>query len=240
MAKSIKKLIAFKLRRKGKSIKEIAKLISVSKSSVSIWCRDIQLTPKQKLNLQKKMIKAGHLGRLRGALTNKMKKEKRLHFYTELARKKVGKLTNRDLSIAGLGIYWGEGSKGKYSFANSDPLMVIFMSKWLQKYMRVKKDDLSPRVYINEIHREREKKVLRFWATLLDLPKQQFSKTVFIKARQKKTYANHDSHYGILTLRVAKSTNLSYYVLGMVDVLRNKSLLGSSVGKSTALIKRGS
>ena len=240
MAKSIKKLIAFKLRRKGKSIKEIAKLISVSKSSVSIWCRDIQLTPKQKLNLQKKMIRAGHLGRLRGALTNKMKKEKRLHFYTELARKKVGKLTNRDLFIAGLGIYWGEGSKGKFSFANSDPFMVIFMSMWIQKYLRMEKRYFLPRVYINEIHRKREKKVLHFWSTLLNLPRQQFYKTVFIKAKQKKIYTNHNTHYGILTLRVAKSTNLSYYVLGMIDVLRNNSRLGSSVGKSTALIKRGS
>lgn len=240
MAKSKEKFLALKLRREGNSIKEIAQIIHVSKSSVSLWCKDMQLTAKQRLRLEKRMIAAGHLGRLRGAETNRLKKEKNLQFYTKLAKKKVDMLSNRDLFITGLGIYWGEGSKGKFSFTNSDPLMVTFMSNWLQTYIHVGKSDLKPRIYINEIHRHRESKVMHFWSTLLDLPKHQFNRTVFIKTRQKKIYANHNTHQGLLTLRVAKSTNLSYYVLGMMNILRNNKRLGSSVGKSTALIKRGS
>jgi len=47
MAKPIKKSQALELRKKGKSIKEIARQLEVAKSSVSLWCRDIELAPKQ-------------------------------------------------------------------------------------------------------------------------------------------------------------------------------------------------
>jgi len=42
------KSIAISLRKKGKSYGEILKKIKVSKSSLNLWLRDLELTPKQK------------------------------------------------------------------------------------------------------------------------------------------------------------------------------------------------
>ena len=46
MAKSAQKLQARTLRRQGKSIGEIAKIVGISKDSASHWCRDVALTKK--------------------------------------------------------------------------------------------------------------------------------------------------------------------------------------------------
>lgn len=47
MAKSKEKLEAINLRKKGQSIKYIAKTLSVSIGSVSLWCKDVVLTEEQ-------------------------------------------------------------------------------------------------------------------------------------------------------------------------------------------------
>ena len=47
MAKPEKKREARQYRRQGKSMKWIAERIGVARSSVSVWTRDIQLTPEQ-------------------------------------------------------------------------------------------------------------------------------------------------------------------------------------------------
>lgn len=43
MARTVEKNKALKLRQKGKSINEIAKILDIPKSTISVWCRDIQL-----------------------------------------------------------------------------------------------------------------------------------------------------------------------------------------------------
>lgn len=54
MAKVKEKQQVLLLRRKGESIKDIAKKLYVSKGSVSLWCQEIVLTPKQATVLKKK------------------------------------------------------------------------------------------------------------------------------------------------------------------------------------------
>ncbi len=51
--KSEKRLEARKLRIDGLSLKEISEKIAVSKSSVSLWVRNIELTYEQKLKLNR-------------------------------------------------------------------------------------------------------------------------------------------------------------------------------------------
>jgi len=58
MAKSKERNRAIELRKKGESIKVIAKKIGVSKSSTSIWCRDIILSPMQIQKLHESMVRS--------------------------------------------------------------------------------------------------------------------------------------------------------------------------------------
>lgn len=52
------------LRRTGKSIKKIAKLLGVSVSIVSVWCREVELTEEQKEKLKRRKVRVRHLRRL--------------------------------------------------------------------------------------------------------------------------------------------------------------------------------
>jgi orotate phosphoribosyltransferase-like protein len=55
------------LRKQGMSLKQIMREVDISKSTASLWCREIVLTEAQRRVLKKKMIEGGHAGRLKGA-----------------------------------------------------------------------------------------------------------------------------------------------------------------------------
>lgn len=217
MAKFEKRLEARILRREGWSIRNIALHLDVSKASASLWCRDIELTKEQK----EKFIADGHRGRLLGAETNKRKKQYRIEQCNAEALKIVGHLSERDRFIVGIALYWGEGSKkSKMSFVNSEPALALFMLRWFQEFMGVKKEDFMPRIFINEMHRSRAEKVLIFWSDYLGLEREQFSKIVFLKMKAKKVYENYDNYYGVLALGARNSALLKYRILGLIDALK--------------------
>lgn len=223
MAKFEKRLIAIRLRRAGQSIRSIAMRLGVSKSTVSVWCRDLQLTRAQKLRLMKNAIRAGHRGRMMGAQRNKEKKREQIEFYKQLGKQDVGKLTTRDWLIAGVALYWGEGSKkSRFAFTNSDPQMIQFVSRWLRKAFGVKRSEFMPRIFINAIHAPRIGKVMSFWSQLLQVPTHQFGKPILLRDRPKKIYENHDSYYGVLALGVRNSNKIKYKVLGLIDAIKDQ------------------
>ncbi|MDO8264939.1 MAG: helix-turn-helix domain-containing protein, partial [Candidatus Parcubacteria bacterium] len=107
MAKFKEKNIALKLRKKGNSIKDIAKKIGVVKSSVSRWCRDIELTKKQIQKLGEKM----KAGAYKGARVQYARRIERIKKYEQIGINRIGRLSDRDFLLSGLALYWGEGTK---------------------------------------------------------------------------------------------------------------------------------
>jgi hypothetical protein len=224
MAKFDMKPLAVKLRRNGLSIGAIARELEISKSTASIWCRDIELSPSQRDLLTQNAIKAGHRGRMIGAEVNRQKRMRSIENAREWANTLLQDISNRDLLVAGVVLYWAEGGKGgrgRFDFANSDPSMIRFMVLWLEVIMNVSKSELMPRLAINEIHKPRINKVLKFWSTLVQVPKSAFGNPTFIKAKHKKIYENHDTYYGVLRLRIEKSSNIGYKMLSLVEILRS-------------------
>lgn len=63
MAKSLLRLEARKLRKRGISVRRIAQTLGISKSTVSEWVRDIILTLEQLEMLKGACLKGGELGR---------------------------------------------------------------------------------------------------------------------------------------------------------------------------------
>jgi intein/homing endonuclease len=53
---------AIHLRQQGKSVKQITKLLKISRSSASIWVREVKLSQKQKANLKERELKGGMKG----------------------------------------------------------------------------------------------------------------------------------------------------------------------------------
>lgn len=219
MAKVSQRQQARDMRRQGRSIKDIARTLAVSKSSASVWCEDIVLTPKQLNVLHVKMVEASKVGRVAG--TNKNKENRLLAMAEEKKRAEhqINHTSDRDILFLGLGLYWGEGSKNserKFVFTNSDPASIKLMMKWvlLQGF---KKEDFIFRVHINEIHKKREKVVTEYWKKYLNLSNQQMRKTVYIKTANKKVYENYPKYYGIGRLTLKNSTRFKYRIMAMLD-----------------------
>ena len=213
---------ALKLRRKGMSIKTISEKLGVSKGTASVWCRDIILTQEQEKHLKEGMIKAGHKGRMLGAEMNRKKKTDAIAFYRESGKKDIDSLSQRELFLTGVSLYWAEGVKAqqtRLAFVNSDPKLIRFMYRWFSVCLQVKSDEFAPRIFINEMHTKREKILVEYWSSLLQLPKEQFGNVVFLKMKQKKVYENYDSYFGVLSLGVAKSAHLKYKILGLIEAL---------------------
>ena len=224
MARYQERIEARKMREKGMSLGAISSKLNVSKSSISLWCRDIILSLDQVNFLTEKVTKAGLAGRMKGSEMNRKKKRDNIDRMRELAKKEIGKISQRDLLMIGTALYWGEGCKNgsRLIFVNSDPDMIKIMYRFFREILNVPKELFQPTVQINEIHKPRIKKILNFWSFLLDLPLSQFGNTYYIKTASKKVYDNYDSYYGILRLKVGKGSNLQYKILGSIDIIKEE------------------
>jgi transcriptional regulator with XRE-family HTH domain len=221
MEKSEKQIKARNLRHKGLSIKAIAKMLGVSKSSVSIWCRDIGLTKRQIAKLHKSMVAGSYAGRMKGALLQRKRKNDKIEKYLIEGVKEIGFMTKREFFIAGLCLYWGEGSRKNPGarFYNSDPSIIKFIIKWFREILKISNERFFMYVTINKIHQNRTKEINSYWSKVSGIPIGQFRKPIFIKAKNKKTYKNANNYYGTLCIRVSKGTDLFYQILGWLRAL---------------------
>ncbi len=225
MAKSEQKIKARELRKKGESVKDISKIVGVSKSTASMWVRDIILTVEQLEKLNQKMLKGSELGRTRGAFVQKERRMKLEQDYEEASIQEINSLTDNELLFSGLCLYWGEGSKKQreLSWCNSDPQLINFMILWLKKSYDIDTDRLAVNVAINEVHKDRDILVKDYWSKTIGIPLDQFRNTIFKKTKLHKIYENFDDHYGTLRVRVLKPGALWYKIVSQIKAL---SLIG--------------
>ncbi|KKL92712.1 hypothetical protein LCGC14_1881960 [marine sediment metagenome] len=225
MAKSKLRLRARGLRKQGKSIREITKKIPSAKSSISRWCRDIELTQEQTRRLLANKESGIRRGQLKGALVQKQKRLTKIEEYKQEGLKRLRYISLDAFLIAGLALYLGEGSKkeNKVAFVNSDPEIIKFMITWLKTCFDVPPEQLVCSVLINKAHQYREKEIRIFWQNSTGIPEEQFRKTRFVKTKQRKIYENQDTYYGTLTVRALKSSDLFYRIEGLMNGLLESS-----------------
>lgn len=168
------------------------------------------------------MVDAGHKGRMIGAQVNKQKRLDSIKLAEDSAKKIIGELSKRDLLMLGIGLYWGEGSKGNQSrfiFVNSDIGTIKVMLLWLDS-MNIPRENLSPQVYINEQHEDRIDIVTKYWSKELKIPPHKFGRSIFIKSKLKKIYSNHDTYMGVLHLSIQKSSFLKYQTMAFLEIVK--------------------
>jgi len=221
MSKSVIRLQAIKLRKQGISVREIAKKVGVAKSTASLWVRHIMLTPSQLKKLMSNSHRGWSAGRMLGSLSQKNKRLSLIETENESGRIEFSNLSLRDLKIAGLCLYWAEGSKKnrKVNFCNSDPKMIKFFITWINKVYQIPSHELSCYVGINEAHKNRERMVKDYWHRQTDIPFENFTKTSFKKYPLKKTFENFDEHYGTLSIQVRRPARIFYQIIGQIHGL---------------------
>lgn len=209
------KLKARKLRGQGWSIKAIEKELQVSRSSVSLWVRDVKLTRKQfdRLYLNKRT------GQLKGSIIAAMNKIKDREEITaklmEEGRKEVGKLSKRDKFMIGVALYAGEGAKtdGSVDFANSDPKLISFMMNWIRDFCSVPEKKFRGSLYL---HDNLDKiKAKQFWSKLTGIPLSQFTKTYIVKNNPKRLRKVKHIH-GVFRITVS-DINLHRKIMGWIS-----------------------
>lgn len=181
----LKKNQAVKLRNNGKSYSEINKIIKVSKSTLSAWLRDIELSKEQRHRLNKKQATV--------YLSAKKKRTESLRHHLAIQQKAEGeavKLVNNSFFVAGLMLYWAEGSKyfGSVQFSNSDPAMVKLMMRWFRKFCAVEEKKFRANLFLHSLHVRKD--CQDFWQKITAIPLTQFQKpyikpTIFSNRKNK-------------------------------------------------------
>lgn len=212
---------AIKLRKEGKSVKEIAKLLNISSSTVSLWVRQITLTPAQKERLTKKVFDTLQKGRKKAQKIQKLARKRKRVRLTKEALREIGRLSKRDVFVAGVALYWAEGFKkdNRLGFASSDPGMIKFFLNWL-KAAGVPRGDIRLRVGLNISHKKRIKEVQKYWQVQTGVPKTQFQKPFFQKFKWKKEFPKPEEYFGVLRVRANDQGPLFIKIHGWIDGLK--------------------
>jgi transposase-like protein len=203
----------------GRSIKEIAALLSVSPSSVSRWVRDIQLTPEQHDALQARNGLHEHQTLARAAMSAKARACRRAWQATGRRRAR----TDGDLYVAGCMLYWAEGARSRHSvlFTNSDPEMVGLFVRFLQTSFDQEVDRYRLTCNLFADHASRQKEIERFWLATARLPRTCLCKSTvnhYSPYSQKKR--KNKLPYG--TCRIAlHSTEIAQTIYGSIQELAN-------------------
>jgi len=180
-----KKLKAIELRKNGLSYSEIRNSITVSKSTLSNWLKDIELSNEHKSRLSK-LQATGYIG----AKTNQTKALLHHKKIKQTAEIEAIKLSQKPFFVAGLMLYWAEGDKrsGRLQFSNSDPDMIKLMMKWFRKFCNVPEEKFRIGLFIHTLHIRED--CLDFWSKVTGLPLEQFNKpyikpTIFSNRKNK-------------------------------------------------------
>jgi DNA-binding transcriptional MerR regulator len=133
---------ARRLRRTGLPLAEIAALLGVSKSSVSLWVRDVPFDP----------LPRPARGRRRSPNSLQRRKQSEIDRLVREGQARIGRLSEREFLVAGVALYAGEGSKGDGSvlFTNSDPRLIVFFCSWLRHFFPIDESRLRVRLYLHQ------------------------------------------------------------------------------------------
>lgn len=175
--KSSEKSEAIILRKTGLSLNEIAARLSVSKSSTSLWLRDVRISELAQKRISAKRTKAYQ----KSAETHRNQTRERLEEAAVSAEKTFAQFNldrNSSMILCAL-LYWCEGEKTKndqaLTFTNSDPSLIATFLHLMRRSFKLKERKFRICLHLHEYH-EQEKQI-QFWSRLTRVPRSQFSKT---------------------------------------------------------------
>ena len=206
---------AIQLRKKGWSYREIREVVPVSKSSLSLWLKDVVLTEEHKARLA--MLKLQ--GSSKAGETNQARRIAREQAIIEAAAAQVGLLAESELFVAGLVAYWAEGAKTKpwrrqntVDFINSDPTMVLLFLAWL-RLLGIGREELT---FYLSIHESADLAAAHaFWKSLIGAGPDRWRQPV-LKRHNPKTVRKNvgDDYHGCLGIYVHRSSELYQRIEG--------------------------
>src|SRR5579864_8395813 len=209
------------LRLQGLDYEEIVAQLGVSKSSVSLWVRDLPRPPRV---APEECAKRAAERMRRYWTAERPARAARRAAASAAAAASIGGLTDREILIAGAIAYQCEGAKNKphrrsdrVTFVNSDPELISFFLLFLDT-AGVSRSLLAFQLQIHET--ADVESAVRFWLTLTQAQPEQFSK-IFLKHHNPATTRKNtgDGYHGCLRVDVRRSCELYRKIQGWASAV---------------------
>lgn len=202
--KVLEKNRAIELRKEGKTYTEIQNCLPVSKSFLSYWLRNIKLTNEQLSRIRYKNEKI----KLKFIKFNELKR-KRAERYKRViscsAAEEINDLSERELKLVGIALYWAEGYKrsrwASVSFTNSDPEMIKLMIRWFRVICETPDNKFRIRIQCHGIKKADEAE--KYWSRITAIPLTQFTKPYIRISPSSKKKVGDLSPYGVCDIRIS-------------------------------------
>lgn len=203
--KLLERQTAGELRAQSLTLADIAEKLGVSKSTVSLWVRDVDFVPSPR-----------RTARRRGPNVLMRRKAEEIAHSRELGVARIGTLDEQAFLAAGAALYAGEGAKrdGAVDFANSDPRMIAFFCAWMRRFFEIDESRLRGYVYLHEgldIDAAHE-----FWSAVTRIPLTQFGKPYRAQADSSIRHAKHAN--GCAYVRY-NCTRTHREIMGLIEAL---------------------
>lgn len=176
-AKNSERTLAINLRKRGRTIPEIAQALQVSKSSVSVWLREISLPRETMRELENRRVKSRLLANAAKRKITRLKLGS-AHKEAQEILKTYNLDKNSALILCAL-MYWCEGAKSKndaeFTFTNAEPLLVRGFLSLLRMSFSLDESKFRVKMHLHEYHDESTQKKL--WSDVTGISKVQFQNT---------------------------------------------------------------
>ena len=162
-------------------------MVGVSRSSVSLWIRDVPLKPAQIEALRRRDPRFNAAAN--GSAANRALARERRAAYQASGRRRA---RSADLLYAmGCMLFWAEGSRDRsvVAFTNSDPEMARFFMRFLRRSFDLPDEKVHLSCNLFSDHLPGQHAIEQFWLDTLQLPRTCLRKTIvnrYSKYSQKK------------------------------------------------------
>ena len=209
--KVIEQQRARELRAQTWTLGDIATELGVSKSSVSLWVRDVEFVPSPRRRTRPPRVSSLHHRKL-----------DEIEKMDAAAIGMIGRMNDRELQLVGTALYLGEGFKrdGQVGMANTDPSVLRLFITWLRRCYSIDESRLRVRLYLHEgLDLESAE---QFWSVLLRIPRTQFRAPY--RAAPDPTRRRSKHVYGCPSVTYCHSTT-HRSVMGLVRALSSTDAL---------------
>lgn len=192
---------ARQMRSGGASIKEIARRLQRPQSTISLWCRDVVLTPDQRAALDRRSHDPLYPGRVLGALKWRQMGLDRRAAARRSAEAEWPRLRLDPEFMFGLALYIGEGDKvgdGVCGVTNCDPGVIRAAISFLVR-LGAPLENLRVQVHVH--HADSVQPAMTYWGSVTGFPSCQFTRPIIAVTRASQRTKGNIQPFGTCKVR---------------------------------------
>ncbi|MFA5986436.1 MAG: hypothetical protein WC819_03760 [Parcubacteria group bacterium] len=216
---------AIKLRRNGYSYNQISQKMTIPKSTLSTWLKDVSLSQLAQEKIHKRVHDTSVKALIKRNRQQTQKSQEEHQKIRDFAALQYHKYTKDPLFIAGVAMYWSEGyKKGAYGskwksidFANSDPAMITIMIRFFEKFLHITKENMKIQIIAHK--NVDAEKSMDYWHKITKIPLKNFMKVSHVKNNSKNTRAKNTIPHGTIHVRIT-NVRLFFELIGWIDEMK--------------------